>query len=367
MRITNNMMFDTSVRNLNRNLERMNTAQIQYSTQSKIQVPSDDPAIATRAIKYRDYVADVEQYAKNTSDATSWMEVSDDAMQDVSDYIERLKELTVSGASDTNSEESKKAISDEITEIKKGIVDIMNTTYAGRYIFAGYDTGTKPYAYAKVTLSSGEEVEVLQYKGKYLSTFGPVSDDTDMNDYYAKTNGNRYIASTEAISYRVSEGSEIKVNDEGQNVVGWSGDAAGTEGYTSGQNLFETIDKILLGLSGETSYKTMEKDSTGTLAVKTNAYSSSSALVSSCLDELEQNLDRLTTAQSSLGARMNYVSSTGTRLDNADITYTKLQSKNEDIDVAEASMEVQNAKSVYEASLSVTSKVTSASLVDYLR
>ncbi|WP_051296632.1 flagellar hook-associated protein FlgL [Anaeroarcus burkinensis] len=452
MRITNNMMFDSSIRNLNNNLQRLSDAQTKYSTQSKIQVPSDDPVIATRAIKYRDYVSDVEQYQKNTSDATSWMQVTDDALQGIADYMTRLKELVTNGANDTNSTSSKAAIADEIKEIRKGIVDTMNTSYAGRYIFAGYNTDQPPYKLVTETLSSGATVDKVLYKGQSLSVGGPVSasipnadilnfcDDTvaksapvynqkgtwtltangteysvnlstvtnaatlqtaidtaaGAGTFTVGTNGSGYLTLTpggavtsyvigsqsdlgfassyktgstaQDISYHVSNGSEVKVNIEGQNVIGWSGDSA-NGGYTSaGTNLFDTLDKVLLGLSGESSYK-VATNSGGVWSVQTLPASTqtSSQLISSCLDELEKDLDRLTKSQSELGARMNYVESTDSRLGSNEITFTKLQSSNEDIDVAKASVEVSSAQSVYEAALSVTAKVTKASLVDYLR
>lgn len=378
MRITNNMMFDSSIRNLNNNLQRLSDAQTKYSTQSKIQVPSDDPVIATRAIKYRDYVADVEQYQKNTSDATSWMQVTDDALQGVADYMTRLKELVVNGANDTNSTASKAAIADEIKEIKKGLIDTMNTSYAGRYVFAGYNTDKAPYSTTSVTIGS-TTVDKVTYKNQFLSVSGPVSStisDTDIATFYNTNKGTynplvttpngTYRAATQDISYHVSNGSEVKVNIEGQNVIGWSGDSSPTESrYTAGTNLFDTIDKVLLGLSGESSYKVV--DSTGTVQTYPTTAQSSSQLISSCLDELETDLDRIAKSQSELGARMNYVESTDSRLSSNEITFTKLQSNNEDIDVAKASVEVSSAQSVYEAALSVTAKVTKASLVDYLR
>ena len=383
MRITNNMMFDSSIRNLNNNLQRLSDAQTKYSTQSKIQVPSDDPVIATRAIKYRDYVADVEQYQKNTSDATSWMQVTDDALQGVADYMTRLKELVVNGANDTNSTASKAAIADEIKEIKKGLIDTMNTSYAGRYVFAGYNTDEPPYGTKTISVTNAAgntvSVEKVTYKNQYLNISGPVSasiSDTEItNNIYTaantgvynpagiKPNGS-YRAVTQDISYHVSNGSEVKVNIEGQNVIGWSGDATNV-GYKAGNNLFDTIDKALLGLSGESSYKVV--DSTGTVQTYPTTPQSSSQLISSCLDELETDLDRIAKSQSELGARMNYVESTDSRLSSNEITFTKLQSNNEDIDVAKASVEVSSAQSVYEAALSVTAKVTKASLVDYLR
>lgn len=452
MRITNNMMFDSSIRNLNNNLQRLSDAQTKYSTQSKIQVPSDDPVIATRAIKYRDYVADVEQYQKNTSDATSWMQVTDDALQGIADYMTRLKELVTNGANDTNSTASKTAIADEIKEIRKGLVDTMNTSYAGRYVFAGYNTDEAPYELVTETLSSGATVDKVLYKGQALSVGGPMStsisdadiltfcDDTvakstpvysqtgnwaltvngteysvDMSTvtnaatlqtaidtamgagtFTVGTNGSGYLTLTpggavtsyvigsqsdlgfassyktgstaQNISYHVSNGSEVKVNIEGQSVVGWSGDSSYGGYTTAGTNIFDTLDKILIGLSGEASYK-VATNSGGVWTVQTlpATAETSSQLVSDCLGDLEKDLDRLTKSQSELGARMNYVESTDSRLSNNEITFTKLQSNNEDIDVAKASVEVSSAQSVYEAALSVTAKVTSASLVDYLR
>ena len=160
----------------------------------------------------------------------------------------------------------------------------------------------------------------------------------------------------------------MKVNIEGQSVVGWSGDSSYGGYTTAGTNIFDTLDKILIGLSGEASYK-VATNSGGVWTVQTlpATAETSSQLVSDCLGDLEKDLDRLTKSQSELGARMNYVESTDSRLSNNEITFTKLQSNNEDIDVAKASVEVSSAQSVYEAALSVTAKVTSASLVDYLR
>ena len=244
------------------------------------------------------------------------------------------------------------------------------------------NTEVKPFVFNTIfgdeqkNLDSDDKVT---YKNQFLSVSGPVSStisDTDIATFYNTNKGTynplvttpngTYRAATQDISYHVSNGSEVKVNIEGQNVIGWSGDSSPTEsGYTAGTNLFDTIDKVLLGLSGESSYKVV--DSTGTVQTYPATPQSSSQLISSCLDELETDLDRIAKSQSELGARMNYVESTDSRLSSNEITFTKLQSNNEDIDVAKASVEVSSAQSVYEAALSVTAKVTKASLVDYLR
>jgi len=68
-----------------------------------------------------------------------------------------------------------------------------------------------------------------------------------------------------------------------------------------------------------------------------------------------------------LGARMNRVELTSNRLDDDNVNFTRLMSLNEDVDMAEAIMNLVNERSVYQASLSTSAKVIQESLVDYLR
>ncbi|HWR44475.1 flagellar hook-associated protein FlgL [Sporomusa sp.] len=305
MRITNNMMTTASVRNINKNMERLSKAQEQVSTQSKIQQPSDDPVVASRAIRYRSYVARVEQYQKNVDNVTSWQEVTDSALSDLSDVMQQLKELVVQGSSDTLSDSDLAAIKEDVTQLQQTAIDTLNTSYGGRYVFGGYATDEEPY-------SMDADNNVL-FKGQLIS---------DFND-----NGDE-----QAIKANIGYGTSVTVNVEGQDVTGMG----------SG-NLFDTFAKVLDGLdSGDVSE------------------------LSDTLDAIESNTDTILAAQADLGARMNYVSMVGKRLDNDYTTYKELMSNNEDVDMAEASAESATASTVYEASLSVGVKVMSKSLLDYL-
>ena len=355
MRITNNMMTANTIWNLNQNLERLSKAQEQASSQSKIQLPSDDPVVAARAIKYRNYVAKVEQYQKNVDNASSWQEVTDSALSDLGDIIKRLKELTVQASSDILSDSDQESIKTEVSELKQQVVDVMNTSYAGRYVFAGYETDSPPYA-----IESTELGDKVTFKGDYLSLGGPtaesVSDDDIIN--YCSTNADQtYQAQndgTQAIQFNIGFGVQIAVNVEGQNVIGGA----------PGANLFDTIDKLLLGLGGATSYKTAQLDtstSPATVTVQDNTLD-----LDTVLSDLDTDYDRVLTARADLGARMNYVSMAKDRLSNDNTTYTQLMSNNEDVDTAEVSIELSTAQYVYEASLTVGAKVIGKSLVDFL-
>ncbi len=353
MRITNNMMVANSIWNLNQNLERLSKAQEKGSSQSKIQLPSDDPVIATRAIKYRNYVAKIEQYQKNVEDAGSWQSVTDSALKDLGDVIKQLRDLTSQASAETKSESDLAAIREEVIQLKEQAIDIMNTSYAGRYVFGGFVTDKAPYEVTSTTL--GDKV---MFKEGYLSLGSPVSglvDDADIIAFCQANAAQMYESGgAQEINYNIGFGGQLAVNVEGQDVIGTG----------VGTNLFDTIDKLLLGLDGETSYKTAEIDNSGTPATVT--VTSHDLNLDELLDTLDTDYDRVLTTRADLGARMNYVNMSKTRLANDLTTYTTLMSNNEDVDVAEASMELSTAQYVYQATLSVSSKVIGKSLVDYL-
>lgn len=353
MRITNTMMIASTVRNLNNNAARLSKAQDQMASQKKIQLASDDPVVAARAIKYRSYVAKVEQYQKNAGDALSWQEVTDSALTDLGEVVKQLKEYTVQASTDTLADSDRQAIKANVEALKDQILQIMNSTYADRYIFGGYVTDTA--SYEQTDTAVGDKV---LFKGQYMNLGGPVSasvSDSDIIDFCTDNIGQMYQddGNAQSIQYNIGYGNMIIVNSEGQDVIG-----AGT-----GSNLFDTIDKLLLGLDGETSYKTADIDAaTGTVTVTETSLS-----LDNVLSDLDADLGRLLTARADLGARMSYLTMTQDRLSNDYNSYTKLLANNEDVDVAEISIAVSTAQYVYEASLSVGAKVISKSLVDYLR
>ncbi len=72
MRITNKMMTNNVLHNINNNKNLLSTLENQYSTGKKIQKPSDDPIVAVRALKLRTNLAELSQYVeKNIPDALS--------------------------------------------------------------------------------------------------------------------------------------------------------------------------------------------------------------------------------------------------------------------------------------------------------
>ncbi|OPZ86104.1 MAG: Flagellar hook-associated protein 3 [Firmicutes bacterium ADurb.Bin419] len=143
MRITNNMLVNNMIYYVGNNLSRMESYQSKLATGKKISVPSDDPVVAARALKLRTDVSQVKQHKTNVQDAISWLEITESALSNVGDILQRARELAVQGSSSTATADDTKKIEQEVAQLRQQLIGIGNSTYAGRYIFSGFKTDTK--------------------------------------------------------------------------------------------------------------------------------------------------------------------------------------------------------------------------------
>ena len=74
MRVTNSMISNSARSHISNAKTMLNKYEQQYTTEKKIQRPSDDPTVAVRSLKLRTTYAQLTQYAeKNVQDAMDWM------------------------------------------------------------------------------------------------------------------------------------------------------------------------------------------------------------------------------------------------------------------------------------------------------
>lgn len=143
MRVTNQMMSNNSLRNLQTSTHRVDTLIQQLTTGQKIQRASDDPVVAVRALKLRNTVSQLNQFkTKNIKDADNWMDLTENSITSIANYIEYMSSYCVQGSTDSFNNENRSAIAETIRSYKDMIFSEGNTTYAGRYVFSGYKTDT---------------------------------------------------------------------------------------------------------------------------------------------------------------------------------------------------------------------------------
>lgn len=169
MRITNKMMTNNVLHNINNNKNLLSTLENQYSTGKKIQKPSDDPIVAVRALKLRTNLSELNQYVeKNIPDALSWMDTTEGSLEVVNDILRQMNTYCNQGANDTLTAEDRNSIVTNLEELKQHIYQEGNSNYAGRYVFSGYKTdtplvfneATEDYTYQITEPLSGEDIDI---------------------------------------------------------------------------------------------------------------------------------------------------------------------------------------------------------------
>ncbi|WP_368996637.1 flagellar hook-associated protein FlgL [Caldifermentibacillus hisashii] len=144
MRVTQSMLSNNMLRNLSSNYNKMGKLQDQLTTQKRITRPSDDPVVAMLGLGYRDNLNKVQQYSRNVSEATNWLDSTDDAISQGVKVLQRIRELTVQASNGTYEEGQRGAIAVEVDQLKEQLETIAKTQVGGKYIFNGENTNKAP-------------------------------------------------------------------------------------------------------------------------------------------------------------------------------------------------------------------------------
>ncbi|KIO58394.1 hypothetical protein B4065_3752 [Caldibacillus thermoamylovorans] len=144
MRVTQSMLSNNMLRNLSNNYNKMGKLQDQLTTQKRITRPSDDPVVAMLGLGYRDSLNKVQQYSRNISEATNWLDSTDDAISQGVKVLQRIRELTVQASNGTYEEAQRGAIAVEVDQLKEQLETIAKTQVGGKYIFNGENTNKAP-------------------------------------------------------------------------------------------------------------------------------------------------------------------------------------------------------------------------------
>ena len=82
-----------------------------FTSEKKIQRPSDDPTVAVRALKYRSTVSQITQYVeKNVKDAMSWMDTTESALKNINSVLVDMKGYLNQGANDYLAQDERNSV-----------------------------------------------------------------------------------------------------------------------------------------------------------------------------------------------------------------------------------------------------------------
>ena len=224
MRITNMMMSNSMLTRINKNMNSLDTYYTQMSSGKKIQMPSEDPIVASRALKLRNMVSSTEQYNSNADQGLSWMEATESAFSNMNSILTTMSELSVQGASDQYKEDDRKKILNQFNSLVSQLETELNSTYMGRYLFSGYKTDKPAIIQDAITGKKILNPEVYEYgdipadKLAEAAEQGIVKKVNDLTTQIAELNGKINAGDTSVISDRDKLINQLKNTIDSENM-----------------------------------------------------------------------------------------------------------------------------------------------------
>ena len=136
-------MQRNNLSNINTNKVYQDKLSTQMSTQKKVSRPSDDPVVSIRALRLRSNVTEVTQYySKNIPDAESWLDVTEDALKNLTEIITNMITQCTKASNGDLKSADRQIILEQLKALGDEVYSTGDADYAGRYVFTGYRTDT---------------------------------------------------------------------------------------------------------------------------------------------------------------------------------------------------------------------------------
>ncbi|NWL78585.1 flagellin [Pseudomonas taiwanensis] len=136
--VNTNIASLNTQRNLNTSSRALDTSLQRLSTGSRINSAKDDAAGLQIANRLSSQINGLGVAVKNSNDGISMAQTAEGALQQSTSILQRMRDLSLQSANGSNSTEERKALNDEVTELKKELDRISNTTtFGGRKLLDG--------------------------------------------------------------------------------------------------------------------------------------------------------------------------------------------------------------------------------------
>lgn len=316
MRITNTSMIKNHMYDTQDNLTRMSKINEQINSSKMVNRVSDDPHKAIRIMNLNNEIRYTEKYNYNIDETVGWMNTTDGSLEHLGNMLGDIKDDILKVGNGTYSDEELKAIKAETNEKLKEIADVMNTTYAGKYMFGGTNVDEPP-----ITMEEKDGVITLK-----------INPNSNIGDLRAD------ISDGINIDYNVSVGEIFNgVNSKGNPV-----------------DFLEELNNVS---------RLMNEITKGDDAQK-------SAAKGQLLGTTKENIDNLYNhaldERTSLGVRVSTAEKVKDLNEENILNMKGVLSLDQDVDQVEKFIELKSAELVYQASIKVGTTLMQPTILDYL-
>lgn len=385
MRINTNLNAMTALNSATKNTALAGSSMEKLSSGLKINKAADNATGLAISEKMRSQIRGLDQASQNTQDGISVVQTAEGAIEEVGNIVQRMRELAVQGANETNTGSDRAKISEELTQLHEEIDRIAESTqFNGKDLLNGKNEVRKETVYTAagdgtkvantgVVVQSGFDFEGLPNDLKVTTTAGnqapgtisltgapagvEISADVTAD---GKINVGSKITITDANGKTMTftAAAEITGNDQKIGAITTSQESikgkeislqvgANTSDSQTLKVKIENVSTDSLGLDKDTITKMAKEGKKGTDA--------SNDMIKS----LDKALERVNTSRANLGAMQNRLETTASNLTTSNENLTAAESRIRDVDVAEEMMNLSKLNLINQAAQAMMSQAKS--------
>lgn len=391
---TLNSIYNNTSFALNLQFDALSRLQEQAATGSRVNRASDDPSSAYQILGLNSQTRDIENYVNNLANVSDMLNSSLAVIGNMSSSLATAKQHITQVTSGTYDQNARIRTAEEINEILEQAVSSANTKNLSSYLFAGSNTGSAPYVVertngeiTKVTYQGSWEernVEVAPGINEEAFTVGDSIFRSNDQGQPVFTGDTGVKAGTGTSSVKgftwltvVNDGSNYKVSiDDGESFVtvplGGQANQAVTDSRT-GQVLY--VDTT--GITG-TGVELVEMPGThdifNTLITIRDILANKRGLSEAQLQALRENsiqaLDEMSNlllqSSVSIGSKIGFLESLKNNLTDLKGNTNDNTTRIQEADIAQIAIDISRRQTLYQMSLSVSGKLMSVSLLDFI-
>ena len=418
MRISDLSLFNNFLSNINDSRKTLSKLQSQLTTLKKIEKPSDSPSGVGKLIRYNNQFDFSTGYVKNIDESLAFINISVDAMQAMQTQITNVMTSLVKLNNPTIGTDLQ-SFSDNIDAALESIKNSANQKFNGKFLFGGTNYTTKPLDFntnhSSIEIKSNsiagvQNVQIAQNITQKINITGNELFGTEVTQSgnLDATKANGTVNSKQTIIYDAKENQFSFIANytkTADNTYDFTYDIKDSNGNsvlpaepTAKKIIFEPATGDIKSIDGKPPasflisvsskdiqfnfniQNVIENTSTSNLSFSANQKVDIFNTLLTIKDKLhngqlptDEEVQRVNNFNSHI---LDKIASTGTivnKLDNAksilhnqQTTLNRLVSNLQDVDVAKASMELQNQQSLLAYSYKISSMVLPKSLMDFL-
>ena len=173
--INTNIASLTAQRNLNNSQSSLNTSLQRLSSGLRINSAKDDAAGLAISERFSAQIRGLNQAARNANDGVSLAQTAEGALAEVTNNLQRIRELAVQSSNATNSQSDRDALQTEVTQLLNEIDRVADSTeFNGVKLLDGSFTG----AVFQVGANAGETITIASTTDANTAALGSASTNT---------------------------------------------------------------------------------------------------------------------------------------------------------------------------------------------